>query len=169
MSGQPVEIFVIQIFIIFLLAKLFGSAFERLKQPAVIGEIIIGIILGNLVIGQINIYDALELDPKVSGQAISALAKIGVILLLFLIGLETKFSDLKKVGRTSTIVAVLGVIFPFFMGVVAILTFHFANYQAALFVGASMVATSVGITARLLQDFNKLQSREGRIIIGAQP
>jgi len=167
MNGESIEIFILQIFIIFFLAKVFGTALERLKQPAVIGEIFVGILLGNIIIGHIDIYELLQLDPQHGGQSIYALAKIGVILLLFLIGLETKFSDLKKVGRTSILVAVLGVVFPFIFGFTIILSLRFGNFQAALFVGASMVATSVGITARLLQDLKKLHSREGRIIIGA--
>ena len=149
----------VEIFVIFLLAKLAGEAFERLRQPAVIGELLVGIIIANTVV-----FDWLRLSESM--EIFDVLAELGIIVLLFTVGLETPISDLARVGKTATMVALLGVIVPFALGFAFILAFAGAMVEA-LFVGAAMVATSTGITARVLADLKATGSPEARIILGA--
>jgi Kef-type K+ transport system membrane component KefB len=149
--------------VILILAKLGGELFERVGQPAVLGELVGGIIVGNLaIIG----FTAIE--PLKTNQVIGAFAEVGVILLLFEVGLESNLADMMKVGWTSLLVAMAGVILPFFLGwgVAA----YFLPDEAQLghiFIGATLCATSVGITARVLKDLGRLATPESRIILGA--
>ncbi|MCK4495994.1 MAG: cation:proton antiporter, partial [Candidatus Aminicenantes bacterium] len=146
--------------LMFAAAKIMGELFERIKQPAVIGEILAGILLGPFIFGLI--------DPsKVETfKVYQVLAEIGVIILLFTIGLQIKVDEIMKVGATSLVVAILGVILPFFFGYLFTLTAEHTTVEA-MFIGAAMVATSVGITARVLADLGVLDSRVARIILGA--
>ncbi len=146
-----------------IVAKLGGEVFERFKQPAVLGELIGGILVGNLALLGFTSIESLKTD-----QVINALAEIGVIILLFEVGLESNLTEMMKVGWSALLVAVAGVIAPFFLGwgVAA----YFLPAEATLthiFIGATLCATSVGITARVLKDMGKLQTRESRIILGA--
>jgi len=146
------------LFILFLIygsAKLIGELFERFKQSAVIGEILAGIILGPQVL---NLIGTSEIFP--------VLAQIGAIILLFKVGLETKVEEILKVGPTSLIVAVLGVIFPFIFGYLYTLIIHHTTVEA-IFIGAAMVATSVGITARVFADLGIVETKIARVILGA--
>ena len=149
--------------LILVVAKLSGELFERIKQPAVLGELIAGILLGNLLlIG----FDRLE--PLKANGVIAALAQLGVILLLFEVGLETKLAEMREVGWSSLFVAAVGVIAPFFLGWgVAAYFMPDESRLAHIFVGSVLCATSVGITARVLKDLRKLSTREARIILGA--
>src|SRR5262249_4565467 len=143
------------LFLIFVWAKLCGEVFERLGMPAVLGEILAGIIIGP--------YGARLVVPS---DSIYAIAGIGAIFLLFTIGLETPPKDLIQVGRTSLYVALAGIRVPFIFGFsYMLLTEH--TPSEATFVAAAMVATSVGITARVLGDLKLLQTRPARIILGA--
>ena len=146
-----------------LVAKLGGELFARLKQPAVLGELIGGIALGALSLFGVAWVEQLRADAVVA-----ALAEIGVIILLFEVGLESNVREMLEVGWSSLLVAVLGVVFPFFLGwgVAAYFT-PAAPMLAHLFIGATLCATSVGITARVLRDMGKLQARESRIVLGA--
>jgi len=137
-----------------------GEIFARIKQPAVIGEILAGIILGPFVFGLIN-----PANPEAFG-IYKVLAEIGVIILLFTIGLQTRVDEIIKVGGTSLVVATLGVILPFFFGYLYTLTTEHSTVEA-MFIGAAMVATSVGITARVLSDLGILDSRVAKVILGA--
>lgn len=159
MPGE--EIIILQIFIIFGFAKIVGEIFERFKQPSVIGELIVGIIFGTSMI-----YGTHGLDLIQSADAMKLLSELGVIFLLFTVGLETRLSDLKKVGTKATMVAILGVVLPFSFGYIAIVGMGY-NSNIALFVAAAMVATSVGITARVLYDLRFMRSKEAKIILGA--
>jgi len=146
-----------------LIAKLGGEFFERIKQPAVLGELIGGIIIGNLALAGF-----LGFEPLKTNTVIGALAEIGVIILLFEVGLESNVREMREVGWSSLLVAVAGVVAPFFLGwgVAA----YFLPGEAMLghiFIGAALCATSVGITARVLKDMGKLHARESRIILGA--
>src|SRR5215468_5449126 len=143
------------IFVMFVAAKLAAEIFERLRQPAVAGEIIAGVIIGPSVLG-------LVAPSELTG----ALSEIGVILLLFLVGLETKPADIFRVGWRALLVAVLGVIFPFIAGYLVMLAWGETKIEA-IFVGAAMVATSVGITARVLGQMRLLSLEVSRIILGA--
>src|SRR5882757_2917594 len=147
--------FLFQLFFIFVWAKLFGEAFERMHLPAVLGEILAGVLLGP--------YGARLVVPT---DAIYAIAGIGAIFLLFTVGLETQPKDLISVGGTSLYVALAGVAVPFIFGVSYMLLRHHPTHEA-VFVAAAMVATSVGITARVLGDMNLLQTVSARIILAA--
>ncbi len=145
----------LQLFTIFVWAKVFGEVFERLMMPAVLGEILAGIVLGP--------YAARIIDPSPS---IISLAEIGAIFLLFTVGLETSPSDLIRLGRTSMNVALAGILLPFATGFAFMKITGETTHESA-FVAAAMVATSVGITARVLQDLGVLRSRAAQIILGA--
>jgi Kef-type K+ transport system membrane component KefB len=149
--------------VMLIIAKLSGELFERLRQPAVLGELISGICLGNLVLLGFTMA-----EPLKTNVVIGALAELGVIILLFEVGLESNLGEMLEVGWSSLLVALAGVITPFFLGwgVAA----YFLPGEATLvhiFIGATLCATSVGITARVLKDLGSLQSREARIILGA--
>jgi Kef-type K+ transport system membrane component KefB len=144
------------LFIALLAAKLAAELFERIRQPAVVGEILAGIIIGPSVLNLIQPTDVLD-----------ALAEIGVIFLLFTVGLETRPSDIFKVGGTATIVAVLGVVFPFLAGWGLLSLWPGHSSVEAIFLGAAMVATSVGITARVLSTMGLISAKASRVILAA--
>jgi Na+:H+ antiporter len=158
---QPSVLFGVAVMLI--VAKLAGEIFERLGQPAVLGELVGGIVLGNLVILGFS-----GVEPLKTNDTIAALAELGVIILLFEVGLESDLKEMIEVGWSSLIVAVLGVIAPFFLG--WSVSAYFIPEEATLghiFIGATLCATSVGITARVFKDLGKLTTREARIILGA--
>ena len=144
------------LFIALLAAKLAAELFERIRQPAVVGEIIAGIIIGPTVLNLVQ--------PT---EVLAALAEIGVIFLLFTVGLETRPSDIFKVGRTATIVAVLGVVVPFVAGWGLLSLWPGHSWIEATFLGAAMVATSVGITARVLSGMGLITAQASRVILAA--
>src|SRR5215208_760549 len=149
--------------IMLVVAKLAGEIFERLQQPSVLGELFGGILLGNLVIFGFN-----GAEPLKTSATIAALAELGVIILLFEVGLESDLKEMIEVGWSSLLVAVLGVIAPFFLGWTV--SRYFIPDEPRLvhiFIGATLCATSVGITARVFKDLGKLGTREARIILGA--
>jgi Kef-type K+ transport system membrane component KefB len=149
--------------VMLVVAKLIGELFERHGQPGVLGELTAGIILGNLVLLGFHL-----LEPLKTNEVLSALAEIGVIILLFEVGLESDIKEMLEVGWSSLAVAVLGVIAPFFLGI-AVAAFFIPGEAtlAHIFIGATLSATSVGITARVFKDLNKLSTREARIVLGA--
>jgi Kef-type K+ transport system membrane component KefB len=158
---QPLVL--VGIAVMLVAAKLGGEVFERLGQPAVLGELVAGIVLGNLII-----FGFTAVEPLKTNEIIAALAEIGVIILLFQVGLESDLKEMLEVGWSSLLVAVLGVIAPFFLG------WGVAGYflpdeprLVHIFIGATLCATSVGITARVFKDLGKLATREARIILGA--
>jgi Kef-type K+ transport system membrane component KefB len=132
-------------------------------DPAVLGELFAGIVLGNLVIVGFNGAESLK-----TNEMIAALAELGVIILLFEVGLESDLKEMVEVGWSSLLVAVLGVIAPFFLGW-AVSAYFIPDEPrlAHIFIGATLCATSVGITARVFKDLGKLATREARIILGA--
>ena len=144
------------LFIALLSAKLMAELFERLRQPAVVGEILAGILIGPAVLKLVQPTDVLE-----------ALAEIGVIFLLFTVGLETRPSAIFKVGGTATLVAVLGVIVPFVAGWALLSLWPGYTWVEATFLGAAMVATSVGITARVLSGLRLLSKESSQVILAA--
>jgi Kef-type K+ transport system membrane component KefB len=162
------------LFLMFLAAKAAGALFERLGQPAVIGELLAGVVLGPYALGWIGVpsgdmIHALH-DEAVATETLAliyeVLAELGVVVLLFLVGLETRLSDILKVGGRAGVVAVGGVVLPFILGYVYVSYLERPTVEA-LFVATAMVATSVGITARVLADLGQLQASEARIILGA--
>ncbi len=149
--------------IILLAAKLGGDLVERFRQPAVLGELIFGMILGNLAL--IGIH---SLEPLKHHITLEILAEIGVIILLFEVGLESNLKEMLSVGLTSFFVAFIGVVAPFFLGWgVSVLFFPEESIFIHIFIGATLTATSVGITARVLKDIGKIRARESKIILGA--
>ena len=152
---QGAETFLLELFAIFVWAKIFGELFERLSLPAVLGEILAGVVLGPNATALINPSDT-----------IFSMAQIGAIFLLFTVGLETRPQDLIRVGRQSLWVAVAGIIVPFVLGFGYMMLRGDAPHEAT-FVAAAMVATSVGITARVLGDLHVLGTPEARVILGA--
>jgi Kef-type K+ transport system membrane component KefB len=140
-----------------------GDLFERFRQPAVLGELIFGVILGNL--GLVGFH---ALEYLKTNEAVNTLAGIGIILLLFEVGLESNVKDMMEVGASSCLVALFGVISPMILGwAVSALFMPQANTLVHVFIGASLSATSVGITARVLKDLGKINEKESRIILGA--
>ncbi len=149
--------------LILLGARLGGALFERFRLPAVLGELVVGVILGNL--GLIGVYG---LDGMRDLPGLELLAGLGVLFLLFQVGLESDVRQMLAVGPSALLVAVLGVIVPIGLGFAVSRAFFPA--QDALvhwFVGATLCATSVGVTARLLADLGRTASVEGRVILGA--
>jgi Kef-type K+ transport system membrane component KefB len=148
-------------------AKLLGELAERIGQPAVLGELVAGVVLGSSMLGVVPTEGA-------AGEVVHVLAELGVVLLLFEIGLETDLREMFRAGPASLSVATVGVLLPFVLGFVywAYLP-HGAGggstslTTAAIFVGATLTATSVGITARVLSDLQQMNTAEARIIIGA--
>ena len=145
----------LQLFTIFVCAKICGEIFERLSLPAVLGEILAGIVLGP--------YAANIIAPS---DTIISLAEIGAIFLLFTVGLETSPRELIRIGGRSVNVAIAGIVLPFSAGLLYLKLSGESTHEA-VFVAAAMVATSVGITARVLQDLHVLKSRAAQIILGA--
>ncbi|HEX3246641.1 MAG TPA: cation:proton antiporter [Chloroflexota bacterium] len=160
------------IFVMFLVAKVAGELFERIHQPPVIGELLAGVAIGPYALGWVGMpapamVDLFHGDAAEALESIYAvLAELGAIVLLFLVGLETRLSDILRVGVRAGLVAVLGVIAPFVLGAAFVLSLGDPPIEA-LFLGTAMVATSVGITARVLADLGQIQEREARIILGA--
>ncbi|MGQ9583387.1 MAG: cation:proton antiporter [Thermoplasmatota archaeon] len=149
----------VKLFAIFLAAKLAGELSERVRVPSVVGEVLVGVAVANTAL-----FDWLELGGSM--DVIEVLAELGVMLLLFSVGLETPLHELSRVGRVATSVAVSGVLVPFGFGLAFILAIG-GSTSEAMFVGAAMVATSVGITARVLQDVGATGTVEAKVILGA--
>lgn len=141
---------------IFVATRLLGEAAQRLGQPAVLGELLAGVVLGGSVLGLV--------DP--AQPVIHALSELGVITLLFAIGLETELASLVRVGGAATMVAVTGVVVPFGLGYAGATALGLPAVPA-LVCGAALCATSVGITARVLSDLGRLETNEGKVILGA--
>ena len=156
--------------VILLSGKLLGEMVERRGQPAVLGELVAGVILGGSVLGVIP-------DPGTEMyEIIHVFAEIGVSILLFEIGLETDLKEMFSVGRTASAVALIGVVLPFGLGFLYWYTAQpsigatpegISFAMVCIFVGATLTATSVGITARVLSDLERMHTPEARIIIGA--
>jgi Kef-type K+ transport system membrane component KefB len=149
--------------VILVCAQLGGDLAIRAGQPAVLGELVAGIVIGNLGLLRIHALDFMKTDPH-----LGMLAEIGVVLLLFEVGLSSTVHEMAKVGWTALLVAVLGVVAPFGLGwAVSAAIMPGASIYVHVFIGATLTATSVGITARVLQDLGRSQTPEARIILGA--
>ncbi len=155
MKGGGHEILLIIALILFL-ARLFGSIFSRFGVPSVIGEIVAGLVLGPSLLGIVEPNEVLKL-----------LSEIGIILLLFHIGLEVDFDILKKTGIQAFIVAVIGAFLPVILGYGVGRYFMGLSDVASLFVGGTLAATSIGITVRILQEMGKMKYRASQIILAA--
>ena len=145
----------LELFLMFAGGKVLAEIFERLRQPAVVGELLAGIVLGPSLLALLHPSELTE-----------GLAEIGAIFLLFTVGLETKPRELLQVGGVAALVATLGVFVPLLLGVVYMRALDHTMVES-IFVGAAMVATSVAITARVLADAGVLSTRMARVILGA--
>lgn len=149
--------------ILFCAAKL-GGLVERFTMPPVLGELLTGVILGNLGVFGLHIA-----EPILSNDIIAFMAELGVILLLFQCGLESSVDGMMQVGGRALAVATVGVVTPFILGtwIVGPILLPDLSKSAYLFIGAALTATSVGLTARVFKDMNFLHAREAQIVIGA--
>lgn len=163
------------LFIIYAVARLAGELFERLRQPAVIGELLAGAAVGPYGLGLIGtpnqgLVELFHGDPTAAREALdlvyTLISELGVVVLLFTVGLETRLDQAVRVGGRALAVAVAGVAVPFALGFGLIEYLGHARAES-LFIGAAMVATSVGITARVLRDLHATATREARVILGA--
>lgn len=163
-SAHLVEVghFFYILIVILLAAKLAGELFERMGQPAVLGELVAGVVVGASVLGIVPVDTA---DPY--GSIVHVMAEVGVAILLFEIGLETDLREMFRVGSSALTVALVGVVLPFTFGYLFWHLYEGGASLVAIFVGATLTATSVGITARVLTDIGKINTSEARIIIGA--
>jgi Kef-type K+ transport system membrane component KefB len=160
---DPVAAVVLFLAVILLAAKVGGDLASRAGQPAVLGELVVGIVLGNLVLLGYDGMEVIKEDPS-----IDMLSRLGVILLLFEVGLESTVGAMLKVGWSSLLVATIGVAFPFALGWgVGAWLLPEASVYVHAFLGAMLTATSVGITARVFKDLDIAQTPEARIILGA--
>src|SRR5262245_28475809 len=164
MAGHVDVLLTLAALAVILVAGRLGAALlERFGQPAVLGELLAGIALGNLGLVGFHGLDALRTD-----RGIAILAEIGVLLLLFEVGIETDIRRMMAVGGSAFAVAVFGVVTPMVLGYAVSAAFFPSHPSLAhWFVGATLTATSVGITARVLSDLHRSDSAEGRIILGA--
>lgn len=149
---------------VILIAARLASLVERVGQPSVLGELVIGVVLGNLVMIGLGIFEPIKQD-----QIIAFLAELGVVILLFQIGLESNIRKMKTVGLNAFMVAIVGVVVPFVIGmyIVGPWLLPGQSVHTYMFLGATLTATSVGITARVFKDLGKLQTRESQIVLGA--
>ena len=145
-----------QIFIIFTAAKLMGELSVRLRMPSIIGEILAGILLGAHMLGVISTSD----------HTLMSFAEIGVIMLMFHVGLEIRVKDLFAVGRSAVLVGVLGVLVPLIFGLGGMLLFGYSTIES-LFVATAILATSVGISVKVLRDLGLIKHRVAYIVLGA--
>ncbi len=149
--------------VILILAKV-SSLIERWGQPAVLGELIMGVVLGNLALLGWHLF-----EPIKTNEIIKFLSELGVVILLFQIGLESNIQEMKRVGARAFSVAIIGVVAPFVLGAYVVGPWLLPDLSttAHLFLGAALTATSVGITARVFQDLGKLKMKEAQIVLGA--
>lgn len=136
--------------------KLFGEIAQRIGQPAVLGELLAGVVLGGSALGLLDPNDAV----------VHALAELGVLILLFQIGLHTDLRSLAKVGSTALFAGVVGVVLPF-VGGIAVSRMMGVALMPSIVIGAALTATSIGISARVLSDLGQLKTPEGQVVIGA--
>ena len=183
--SDPVAPVLLGLIVILVAAKIGGEILERLGQPAVLGELLGGVVLGNLVLlnPAWSFFEPLRAGVIQENWAVvlDSLARLGVIILLFEVGLESTVRGMINVGASSVLVAALGIIAPFILGfgvswlfikelpveLAAKVPAGFSLNYVHMFLGAVLGATSVGITARVFKDLGKLQSKEGQIILGA--
>ncbi len=150
--------------IIILAAKTGGYIAVRLRQPAVLGELLVGLILGPTIVDLVHL--PFVSDPELLQEEISNLAALGVVFLMFMAGLEVELDEMMRSGRASLLSGALGVLVPLFMGAIAAQPFGYTD-QAAWFIGVILTATSVSISAQTLLELGVLRTREGITLLGA--
>jgi Kef-type K+ transport system membrane component KefB len=165
--GDPVPSFIfggrmersvlVDLFVLFAAAKILGELFEHVGQPGVVGELLAGVLVGPHVFGLVGSSEEAVLE---------VVAELGVIILLFTVGLETSLDDLRRVGRPALQVGTLGVLLPLGAGIGLLFGLGYDQVDA-LFVSAAIVATSVGVTARVLRDLGAVRTTAARVVLGA--
>lgn len=161
--SDPVAFVALSLVGIIVAAKLGAEVAVRSGQPAVLGELIAGVVLGGIALTGFSGLERIKTDPF-----IDMLARLGVIILLFEVGLESTVKQMLKVGWSALLVAVLGVVAPFALGWgVGAWLLPADGWHVYIFLGATLTATSVGITARVLKDLGRSRSNEARVILGA--
>ena len=150
--------FITSLLIILAVALVGRFLSQKLKQPIILGELVLGAIIGNIVL--ILQGDALVLDPVVN-----TIADIGILFLLFSAGLSLNLKEFRKIEKSSAVVAIFGVIFPFILGYIIAIWFGFSNITA-LFVGTALMATSIGVNAEILLELGIIGTRLGSLIMG---
>ncbi len=155
-NEMQAHIFFFHLLLILLTARFFAEIASRLRMPSVIGEIMAGILIGPSILGIIE-HD----------ETIKLLAEIGIILLLFEVGLKTDARRLLEAGSKSTIVAIGGFVMPFLLGFLVAFVLLDMGLLVSLFIGGTLTATSIGITVRVLSDLGRQHHREGQIVLGA--
>ncbi|NES81391.1 MAG: cation:proton antiporter [Moorea sp. SIO2B7] len=176
--------------VIYIASKLGGELSKALNLPPVLGELVAGVVVGtsalhllmfpeggavasdSVIMSVLEFIDNLTPEAlnsifQTQSEVISVLAELGVIILLFEIGLESELGELKEVGYQATIVAVVGVVVPFIAGTVGLVLIFGVPTIPAIFAGAALTATSIGITSKVLSELGHLKSKEGQIIVGA--
>ncbi len=189
-SSMVVEAVLLSLVVIYLASKVGGELSNRVGLPPVLGELLGGVIVGTSVLhllvfpeGGADSSSSMimtflqttagltpEATPAVfeaQSEVVSVLAELGVIILLFEIGLESNLKDLMAVGAQAVVVAVVGVVVPFTAGTVGLMTLFGIDAVPAIFAGAALTATSIGITSKVLTELGRLNSKEGQIILGA--
>jgi Kef-type K+ transport system membrane component KefB len=173
-----IQFFLLALLAMLVAAKLGAEIAERLGQPSVLGEIVAGMVVGTTGLGWIvhsqnatgevyRLFSLTGIQAQATYQALNALAEIGVIVLLFEIGLHSDLYELRRVGKSALWVGFAGVTLPMLGGYfVSRYGFHFEHFTS-LFIGAALTATSVGITARVFQDMKMLQTSESQVVLGA--
>jgi len=146
---------ILQVFVIFAAAKAAGEVFVRLRQPAIVGELLVGVMLGPHLLGWVEV-----------NGATNALSQVGIVVLLFTAGLETKVSDLVSVGRTAAVASVAGILAAGGTGFGVVAAFGYST-RAALLAGVGLAASSVGIAARAFGDLGCMTIRPARVVLGA--
>jgi len=157
------------IFLLLAFAKVLGGVFERFKMPKLIGEILAGLIFVNMLLLFPALQDVLKFDVSYYNETVTffhIMGELGIIFLLFAIGLETKFSDMMRVGKTASYIAVLGVIIPFIGGVMFL--FHdMIDFNAALLIGAALFGTSTAVGVECLRNLDAMNTNEAKLIVSA--
>ena len=153
---MDVHLFLQSLLIILITARVFAELATRLQAPSVIGELVAGVVLGPSLLGWVEPFEAIKL-----------LAEIGIILLLFEVGLETDLQKLVHSGWQSVLVAIGGFVLPFLLGFAVSYSLFGLSLLVSLFIGGTLTATSIGITVRVLTDLKVQHGREGQVILGA--
>lgn len=156
MEVQQAHEFILHLLLILVAARLFAEVADYLGAPSVIGELMAGVILGPSLLGWV--------EPD---QILKMLAEIGIILLLFEVGLKTDAKRLLYAGNKSILVALTGFVFPMILGFVAAYWFFELSLLVSLFIGGTITATSIGITVRVMRDLDCQQAHEGQVVLGA--
>lgn len=154
-AESPVAGIVADLAIVLLAAKLGDELFKRIGQPAIVGEILAGLLIGPSVLGIVT-----------PGETLEVFAELGVVFLLFWVGLETRLSEMREVGSTAAVVGVSGVFVPFAAGTASGLVFG-ESIETSLFIGSALAATSVGITSAVFAELKMLATRAARAVLGA--